>query len=177
MDLESLEGWGLVRREGLCYCWQTCFQKDFCFFCPPSQHEMQPSIMAVLSYWGPASVWWSKKMWSVCEKQSRIFVDDENLRCANTLSFLVISLSISILIGSVGYIMESRCTAHLSRLNFIGLVKCKMAVSDLRRMNTHCVAFSVDGTAAGLFTHVLTRCDKDILLVASFLVLLPMAGW
>lgn len=57
-------------------------------------------------------------MWSVCEKQSRIFVDDENLRCANTLSFLVISLSISILIGSVGYIMESRCTAHFKQTEF-----------------------------------------------------------
>lgn len=40
----------------------------------------------------------------------------------------------------------------LSRLHFIGLVKCKTAVSDLRGMNTHCVAFNVGGSAAGLFT-------------------------
>lgn len=60
--------------------------------------------------------------------------------------------------------MESQTTAHLKKIAFYRfIVKCKMAVKDFRRMNTHCVGFNIGGTAAGHLHRVLIRCNKDIL--------------
>lgn len=61
-------------------------------------------------------------MRSVSENESRsIFVDDGNLRCANCFFFprhFSFHQGSSILIGSVGYIMESRSAAHFKQIAF-----------------------------------------------------------